>query len=50
MNHWMIRRAGTLAGAALAALALSRVPASAAKLDYGIAPNTIPLNSTDLSQ
>ena len=50
MNHRIIRRAGTLAGAALAALAFSAVPASAAKIDYGIAPNTIPLNSTDLSQ
>ena len=50
MKHRIIRRAGTLAGAALAALAFSAVPASAAKIDYGVAPNTIPLNSTDISQ
>ena len=49
MKHRKIRRVGTIAGAALAALAFSAVPASAAKIDYGIAPNTIPLNSNDLS-
>ena len=44
-----IRRAGVLAALAVTGLAVSAGPASAAKIDYGVAPNTIPLNSNDLT-
>jgi hypothetical protein len=44
-----IRRGVTLAALAVAGLGLGAAPASAAKIDYGIAPNTLPLNANDLN-
>lgn len=45
-----IRRTISTAALALAGVALAAAPASAAKIDYGIAPNTIPLNANDLTR